>query len=314
MGSVSYPRAHHYVPKTYLAGFTNAKDVLFVTHKRSGKVRPSKPINEANERDYYLLDYGDDLLAIENFFSQLESRWPQVRSAIFENHGLPESAELRGFLMGFMAAQFMRVPGTLDGWGELHEHVLKNAAWNLVATPESWAEHVKRMREAGDQVPDVSYDEMRKFIFSEEYSIALDKNSLLGPLFNRIPGIAKILSQRTWTLVEAEQDYITSDRPLTACWNESNKGFFPPPGLAVPSTAVLFPVTSRAVLVGMFEGPFPVTKANEVLLGTLNMWTGFYATRFVYSRSEDFRVVLPDGRHGGRREFVEHVSREPKGF
>jgi hypothetical protein len=46
-------------------------------------------------------------------------------------------------------------------------------------------------------------------------------------------------------------------------------------------------------LIGMFEGPFPTTTANEMLVGILNMWSAYYATRFLYSAAEDFRVVLP---------------------
>jgi len=303
---VSTPRAHHYVPRTYLAGFTDAEERLFVTHKDTGKVRRSRPIREAHQRDYYRLEEGDDLLAVEKFFGQFEDRWPEVRRAVLDAHGLPDDPELRAFLMGFMSAQVVRVPGTLDGWDRFHDEVLKKVAWYLTATPEAWAAHVERMREAGDPVPNVSYEEMRKFVLSEDYTITLDQNSRLAPLVQATPAMAEMLARRTWTLVESELDFITSDRPVTVCWNDPPKGLWPPPGLGVRGTTVMFPMTSRAALIGMFEGPFPTTTANEMLVGILNMWSAYYATRFLYNSAEDFRVVLPDGSAGGREDYFRH--------
>ncbi len=61
--------------------------------------------------------------------------------------------------------------------GRVHDQTLKKVAWNLAATPEAWAAHVQRMREAGDPEPNVSYEEMREFALSEDYTITLDQNS-----------------------------------------------------------------------------------------------------------------------------------------
>jgi len=131
---MSATRAHHYVPRTYLAGFTDAEERLFVTHKGTGKLRRSRPIWEAHERVYYRLEDGDDFLAVEKFFGQFEDRWPAVRASVLEVLGLTDDTELRAFLMGFLAAQVVRVPETLDGWDEFHDQMLKKVAWHLTAT------------------------------------------------------------------------------------------------------------------------------------------------------------------------------------
>jgi len=73
------------------------------------------------------------------------------------------------------------------------------------------------MREAGDPVPNVSYEEVREFVLSDDYTITLDQNSRLAPLVQATPAMAEVLARRTWSLVESELDFITSDRPVTVC-------------------------------------------------------------------------------------------------
>ena len=232
---MSTPRAHHYVPRTYLSGFLDPEGRLFVIHKDSGKVRPSKPGREAHERDYYRLEGGNDALAIEKFFAEFEGRWPEVRAATLEARGLPERFELRALLMGFMAVQAIRVPAVIDGWDKLQDQLMKRVSRDLVASPEVWAAHVERMREAGDPVLPVSYEQMRDYVVTEEYTVTLDQNSRLVPLIKATPAIAQALSERTWTLVEAEDEapsLLASDRPMAVCWNEPATRSWPPPGLA----------------------------------------------------------------------------------
>ena len=67
----------------------------------------------------------------------------------------------------------------------------------------------------------------------------------------------------------------------------------------------MFPITSRAALIGMFEGPLPTTGADERMVGVLNMWSACYAKRFLYSASGDFRIMLSGGDLGSREEFFQ---------
>ena len=56
---VSTPRKHHYVPQTYLAGFTDSGENdgrLYVLDKDDGRQWPSNPGDTGCERDFYMLE------------------------------------------------------------------------------------------------------------------------------------------------------------------------------------------------------------------------------------------------------------------
>src|ERR1700733_14992029 len=73
----SEPRAHHFVPQCWLAGFTDngQKDGrLFVTDLKRQKQWPSNPLNAGHQRDFYRVEDSDvEPVAYEKFFSQVES-------------------------------------------------------------------------------------------------------------------------------------------------------------------------------------------------------------------------------------------------
>lgn len=181
---MSTPRKHHYVPQAYLAAFTDTgrKDGrLHVLDKESGRSWPSNPGDAGCERDFYMLEVEEDgeheALAVETFFGHLEGGYREAIAATMDAGAVPAEGQLRAKLMGFLAAQAMRVPGALEGWDRGMDGMMKKVAWYLTATPATWAAHVERMREAGDPVPHVSYEEVRKFVLSEDYSVSLDQNS-----------------------------------------------------------------------------------------------------------------------------------------
>lgn len=70
------PRAHHFVPQCWLAGFTDSGDKkgrLYVTDLKRGKQWPSSPPNAGHQRDFYRLDDNSrDPTSIENAFAKIE--------------------------------------------------------------------------------------------------------------------------------------------------------------------------------------------------------------------------------------------------
>lgn len=318
---VSVPRKHHYVPRSYLAGFTSTgreNGRLHVLEKHTGRQWESSPGKTACERDFYTLEVAEDAehdaLAVETFFSRVEGNARDAIRATLQQGQVPEGP-LRKRLMEFLAVQAVRVPGTLQGLDDFSDRLMKKVAWYLTATPETWAAHWRRMKEAGDPVPDVPYDQLREFVLSENYDVSWDQNTRLGMILHPLPLLAAALSERKWTLVVAGEecpDFVCSDRPLTVCWNEPPAARWMPPGLGLLGTTAQLPLSRRAALLGMYEGPFPMTKANRMLVGIVNMWTAFYATRYVYSAEPDFYAVLPDGKPGNRDDVVRHAASQRK--
>lgn len=294
MEDVNPSRKHHYVPQTYLAAFTDSgkKDGRLHVDKESGLRWASRPGDVGCQRDFYMLaveeDNEHDALAIEKFFGQIEGHYREALLAALGAGAVPTSGEHRAKLMGFLAAQALRVPAALNAWDTANDQIFRTAAWYLAKTPEE-----------------------RKLIESGDISFSLDQNTRLGTILHPLPQLAAALDERHWTLVVAGDgvpDFVSSDRPLTVCWTEQTKSRWPPPALGLARTTVMFPVGRRAALLGMFERPFPTRVANPMLVGIVNWWTGIFATRFVYSSDNDFLVTLPDGRAGGWADFLQHAK------
>lgn len=311
---MSTPRKHHYVPRSYLARFTltGATDSrLFVLDKSTGRQWPSTPDDSACERDFYMLEVDEgseqEALAIEKFFGNIESIGSESISATLRDNRVPDG-ELRNKLVGFLSVMAMRVPGVLSRWDEANEQVMKTVAWYLTATPQAWQAHVEAMRREGVEVTEDSYEAIREFVLSEDYTVRMDQNTRLSTILHPLPELARELSRRHWTLVVGEPDapdFICSDRPLTLCWNDSPPKLGRPPlGLALRMTTAMFPLSRRAALLGMYEAPFPTTTANAMLVGIVNAWTARYASRFVYSAEQDFEVTLHNRTPGSRLDFM----------
>jgi hypothetical protein len=59
---MSTPRKHHYVPKSYLAAWTDDGTIdghLQVIDKSNGKAWAVKPVNAAMETDLYMIDVAE---------------------------------------------------------------------------------------------------------------------------------------------------------------------------------------------------------------------------------------------------------------
>jgi hypothetical protein len=317
---VSKPRKHHYVPTSYLKGFTATGDEdasLHVLDKHTGRQWESCPTKTACERDFYALEVDEDsehdAAAVETFFSQIEGNSREAINATLRDGRVPEG-ELRQRLVEFIALQFVRVPGTLQAFDDFADQLTKKVAWYLTATPEAWAAHLQRMKDAGDPVPDVPYERMREFARSEEeYRASWRQNTRLGLLLHTLPALADVVAIRKWSLVVAPNgcpDFVCSDRPLVLGWIEPPGARGMAPGLALTNTLAQIPLSRRAALLGMLERPFPTTTADPKLVGIVNWWTIRHATRYVYSTEPNFHFVSPDGKPGGRDDVVRLCASE----
>ena len=144
----------------------------------------------------------------------------------------------------------------------------------------------------GLEVPEVPYEEMKRFVESDDYTLSMD----MGPnWFARMIVVVSqpmlyYLSRRNWYLTVAADnapDLICSDNPVTL----SATPMSPPPGelgFAVPGTLLLFPLNRRMALVGSFEGIMLPNPAPGKTIALVNGATGRSAERFLFSADADF--------------------------
>jgi hypothetical protein len=107
----SEPRAHHIVPRCWLAGFTESGEndgKLWVTDLSRKKQWLSTPGNSGHIRDFYRVsDPSLDPAAVETALSKMEAIVAPILKAIDRERRPPHEDELSEMLQ-FIAIQFVR--------------------------------------------------------------------------------------------------------------------------------------------------------------------------------------------------------------
>lgn len=309
------PRKHHYVPRCYLAGFAADSDAprLFVLDKDSGRAHSAHVNDAACERDFYMVEVEQegDPFAVEKLFSTVESAGAEALRFIAEHRTVPRDA-LYARLIAFLAVMTVRVPAVIDAIQQPFAQVMKSILWQITDSRETYEGMMEKLRSEGKDVSGVTFESMCEFVRSEDCVVSMGQNFRIGTLLEMLKHAEPLLAARKWTVVEAADgapDFICSDRPVTLCWNKAE--LMHPlfgPGLGIRDTTVMFPVNRRLALLGLFEMSAPLRVLDARGVGLINMYTAFYAKRFVYSGAEDFTVNLGEGRPlAGRDGFIEAV-------
>ena len=185
------PRRHHYVPRCWLAGFTDngEKDGrLWVTDVYRQKQWPSTPNSAGHIRDFYRLsDPAPDPVVVEKFFSLLEDEVAPLLRSIDRERRRPDNGELDA-LLHFMAYQWVRVPrfrpfalGTLD-------RITRERLAKELQSRETW---LAALKEAGvdPDAPGAGYEGMKRFFESGEWNITAETDWYMQRAFKDADGV-----------------------------------------------------------------------------------------------------------------------------
>ena len=168
----------------------------------------------------------------------------------------------------------------------------------MVATREGWETVVAGIKADGTQIPDLPYEEMKRFVESGEYSLSVDlgQNFFVTLMIQSLQPMLYHLSRRRWYLTVVAPDapdLICSDNPVSILATPMS----PLPdqlGFAMPGTLLLFPLNRRMALVGSFEGFMLPNPAPEKTVALINGATGRNTERFLFSSTADFIWVNHD--------------------
>ena len=290
------PRKHHYVPQFYLRGFAvdgKRDGQLWVLDKKAGRQWESTVEKSARQTDLYRVELkdGGDPASLEKILSVIEGMFAPILQQTIETQTLPEGQpfELLLNMVGLMA---LRVPLLNSFSKHIGSDLLRQLIRDLVATPESWKAVDDGVRAARTEVPEASYEEMKQFVESGEYSIDVDlgQNWLPRLMIDASRSMQSHLSRRRWyiTVVAPDApDLICSDNPvsltLTPMSISSQHA-----GFAMPGTLLLFPLSRRMALVGSFEGIMLPNPASEKTVALINGATARSAERFLFTPKSDF--------------------------
>lgn len=290
-------RNHHYVPQCYLKGFAHyrEKPKVFVIDGKTEKTFSTHPQNVAQERDFHRVDIeGHEPDALENAFARVESEIaPALKRA--SGAGRFASEQDRTLVLNLAALLAVKNPRQRENTRDFAERLSKKMMQMVLSKKEIWESHVRRMKEDGvwDDSKEVSYEDMRKFVREDEYTISMATEAHLSAELKAFDAVLPYFIDRQWTSIVAPpktSGFITCDHPVTLFWTDGNRqGNFPPPGHSLKNTTVVFPVSSRLAILGQFEKmPEFSFQATAEQVASINNATILNADRQIYARDNDF--------------------------
>ncbi|HDX8614397.1 TPA: DUF4238 domain-containing protein [Aeromonas dhakensis] len=259
---------HHYIPASYLAGFTmdNNKSAQFCVVPVDGKkTYKTSPTNVCKSRDYYSLPGLADSLSIEKFYAtDIEPKIKLTLDFMENNKAIPSKDDLTGlFLLG--ATLWLRNPKRRN---LLTENLLyiENFIDDGLSDGIKVTNRHKLMATKGN------------IISAELTSLKIAINSFSNKHFQLF-------------ISEPSQKFITSDNPCYISHRDMMKGIYL--GLDTPENEICFPINKNMAVIARNEPCKQSTfKADEKFVSLLNTKIAGTAQRYFFT--EEDSVLLLD--------------------
>lgn len=244
----------------------------------------------------------------EDELQRIEDAAAPIIRRIAEERALPSGDDLVT-LLGFVAVQSARVPAQRDETSRFVTDLAKLKLEAATSTDERFEAHVRRLREAGIDVSDLTREDVREALHDPAYKIEVNRTWAVMRMFEDAKMLHELLTWRRWGLLQARPDapnFICSDNPVALLPSGSHAtGLLGGVGWGMPNTSALVPLTKRFALRGELEMKIPEHQLLDRRgVATVNTATLATADRHVYSPGPDFIWRKPDGRFGHARDLA----------
>ncbi len=289
---MSTARRHHYVSEFYLENFVDPKtaghiNVLDIT---SGHRFRSSPENVCAKRDFNRVN-SDDLPidALENALSGFEDETSDVLKRVVARATYPSDEELN-WLLNLVALYATRNLRFRSIQQEARDKTIRLMGSALASDERLFESELKKARDAGYvESSQVDFQEFRDLIRSNNYQIEIPQDKFHDTEFKAMDKVLPLLGERIWSLlILAGEPWsaISCDHPIiTVHKNQFSKIV----GLGTRNTELIFPLSPRVVLYGVYEDPIKeVVEISDSKLAWLNTCTYSNARKHVFSSSPEF--------------------------
>lgn len=287
------PRAHHFVPRCWLGGFTDTLEKtgsLWATDLLRRKQWPSTPAAVGHRRDFNRLeDPTKDPIVIETLFSKLEETVAPILKQLTHSMRRPSDDELEELLI-FVAVQWARVPAFRDVVLGLARQVSYKEIQHALRTRRSW---IKWLRQAGiaETHPDADYEAALRVNWESRLDLEFKTDWYLKQAFETSKKVLPSLRSRHWeVLISPKGRFIASDNPVVLTGAAGTSVGF---GNA---DTVAYPVSRHVLLVGTQSA-----KCWEaVSMSEIAQWNSLVmldAHEQVYSHVPDFCWMDENWKH-----------------
>ena len=279
----------HFLPQSYLVGFTGDKGRLFVSDLVSRRVFPTNPRNVGADGPFNRIEaHGHDPDIWERQRAKFEDRAIFVIRGIQASGELPADEEL-SYVINLMALLVVCNPRSRRTMNTAKGHMVRVIGDMLSSDRLLFEHHIASAKDEGFIRKDaVSFEATRKFIEDDQYTVEVSTGESLSLELGVFENTLGLLGSRYWSLVTAATDapdFVTCDHPVTPVFKDPKRGG--PIGYGLPQTEVSFPLNTRQALLGVLEDPLqPRLEARAEQVEAINSRTGYHADRQVYSKTK----------------------------
>lgn len=303
-------RKHHYVPRFFLAGFTNegTKDGrLLVCDLGAGKRWWSDPNGAGHQRDFYRIDpEGYDPLEVEKAFQAVEDAAAPALRRLTGTETPPPFDETASELLPLIASLVIRVPTSRRVIERASERVVRATIPKALPKfpkppPIIHSKLFGHLPPGVDPSPEEYEAAMLKF-FDEEVRVDIDQTWSIAHMISGFEFVLQKLAELNWTvavLPPGTPDFVSSDNPVSFR------------GAASSGMSALIALSRRVAVVGsVYEPQNLVIHTDARFSGLVNALTIGGADRYVFSASDQIHWRRGDGLFGDisdlpRREATE---------
>ena len=288
-------RAHHFVPKCWLAGFTESGEKdgrLWVTDFKRKKNWPGTPAKTGHRRDFNRIDRPNvsDPLAVEKALADIEGIVAPMLRAL--NDGVREpTPDERDHILEFMALQSVRHPAfrsTID-------RSVDAKIGKALSSKERWDQFLGEMDVPSDR-PDMAYEMVRESLKNRLPFVSGDPGYYLLFAAKFVEEIAATFRARYWhAIIDPRGNFIGSDNPVGLDGSDGR-----PIGFN-NATVVVYPACRHVLICGLHRVE-PSKEASRKMVAELNTLAMLGAEEQVYSHREDFEWL--DERRDRQRDWT----------
>lgn len=304
------PQRHHFQPETYLEGFKNNQDSIWLLPKGRDWQKVYSLRNIAVERNLYRIEvkkgYEGSEYDVEKklFADSIEGPFNEKMAIVERRHPLVMTdyrsiySATWEYLSVFIASMHLRTPHQKRSSNRLYEKITK---LYLQAIPKSKVEQY--LEESGESR--YSADELIDFVRDEErYSVGFDNTMWVDSLLHILPELSRIIFDLTPTFVYAPKGkfFITSDTPV-AHWVDPRSRLWGGIGFTDPNIRVLMPLSSEVAILLQWDSEGDLVTATPQQVREINDTMVHFSDRFIYSPHKLARLKKATS------EFLEHPYR-----
>jgi hypothetical protein len=284
MSSARISRKHHFVPRCYLARFTDSgtsEGRLCVFDLAASRLFQEKPKNVAKEIDFNRVDIeGQPPDVLESAFGELvEAKAASVIRQICDEDRLPGIEEF-SYVLNLITLLAVRHPVMRRAMTAAKQAEYHTFVEILASNRAIFETHLKSACEAGFvSRADFPFERMQEFVRRGNYTFEIGPHHHLRTELGAFEHTLRVVGSRYWSLWSANAgtpDLITCDRPVSLVFQE-----------------LVFPLDTRHCIIGARERAAPPANVlNDAGVAEVNSRMVRLADRQVYSRASEIAVLV----------------------